>query len=71
MDVCLFFSVLCCPVYVEALRRADPPSKESYQLSTDPQVKTPRHRKVKTGRLGKKERQNGNIHRILDGQTIC
>jgi hypothetical protein len=26
------FSVLCCPVYVAALRRADLPSKESYQL---------------------------------------
>jgi hypothetical protein len=25
--------VLCCPVYVEALRRADRPSKESYQMS--------------------------------------
>jgi hypothetical protein len=25
------FSVLCCPVQVAALRRADPPSKESYQ----------------------------------------
>jgi hypothetical protein len=24
MDVCSRFSVLCCPVYVEALRRADP-----------------------------------------------
>jgi hypothetical protein len=29
MDVCV--SVLCCPVSVEALCRADPPSKESYQ----------------------------------------
>jgi hypothetical protein len=28
MDVCLRVSVLC-PVSVEALRRADPPSKES------------------------------------------
>jgi hypothetical protein len=33
MDVCPRFSVLCCPVWVAALRRADPPSKESYQLS--------------------------------------
>jgi hypothetical protein len=33
MDVCPRFSVLCCPVQVEALRRADPQSKESYQLS--------------------------------------
>jgi hypothetical protein len=33
MGVCPHFSVLCCPVYVEALRRADHPSKESYQLS--------------------------------------
>jgi hypothetical protein len=32
MCVCVF-SVLYCPVLVEALRRADPPSKESYQLS--------------------------------------
>jgi hypothetical protein len=40
MDVCLRFSVLCCPVWVEALRRADHPSKESYQLSIDSQVKT-------------------------------
>jgi len=24
---------LCCPVSVEALRRADPPAKESYQMS--------------------------------------
>jgi hypothetical protein len=31
MDVCPHVSVLCCPVSVEALRRADPPSKESYQ----------------------------------------
>jgi hypothetical protein len=31
MDVCLRFSVLFCPVQVEALRRADPPSKDSYQ----------------------------------------
>jgi hypothetical protein len=47
MDMCLRFSVLCCPVSVEALRQADLPSKESYQLSIDSQVKTPRHRKVK------------------------
>jgi hypothetical protein len=47
MDVCLCFSVLCCSVYVEALRWADPPAKESYQLSIDSQVKTPRHCKVK------------------------
>jgi hypothetical protein len=33
MDVCLCVSVLCCPVSVEALRRADPPAKESYQIS--------------------------------------
>jgi hypothetical protein len=33
MDVCPRFSVLCCPVEVDALRRADPPSKESYQMS--------------------------------------
>jgi hypothetical protein len=33
MDVCLFISVLCCPVEIAALLRADPPSKESYQLS--------------------------------------
>jgi hypothetical protein len=32
MDVCPRFSVLCCPVLVEALRRADPPTKESYQM---------------------------------------
>jgi len=25
--------VSCCHVYVEALRRADPPSRESYQIS--------------------------------------
>jgi hypothetical protein len=31
MDVCPRVSVLCCPVSVEALRRADPPSKESHQ----------------------------------------
>jgi hypothetical protein len=33
MDVCLRVSVLCCPVSVEALRRANPPAKESYQVS--------------------------------------
>jgi hypothetical protein len=33
MDVCLRVSVLCCRVSVEALRRADPPAKESYQMS--------------------------------------
>jgi hypothetical protein len=31
MDVCPHVSVLCCPVLVEALCQADPPSKESYQ----------------------------------------
>jgi hypothetical protein len=31
MDVCPRVSVVCCPVSVEALRRADPPSKGSYQ----------------------------------------
>jgi hypothetical protein len=33
MDMCPRFSVLCFPVYVVASRRADPPSKESYQMS--------------------------------------
>jgi hypothetical protein len=33
MDVCPRFSVLCCPVSVEALRWTDPPTKESYQMS--------------------------------------
>jgi hypothetical protein len=33
MDVCPYLSALYCPVYVQALRRADSPSKESYQLS--------------------------------------
>jgi hypothetical protein len=33
MDVCTRVSVLCFPVSVEALRRADPPAKESYQMS--------------------------------------
>jgi hypothetical protein len=31
MDVCLCLSVLCCPV--EALGRANPSSKEAYQVS--------------------------------------
>jgi hypothetical protein len=31
LDVCLRFSLCsCCPLQVAALRRADPPSKESY-----------------------------------------
>jgi hypothetical protein len=33
MNVCLRFSVLCCPVSVEALRWTDPPTKESYHMS--------------------------------------
>jgi len=32
MDVCPRFSVMCSPVWVEALRRADPSSEESYQM---------------------------------------
>jgi hypothetical protein len=38
---------LCCPVWVEALRRADPPSKETYQMSKN---KIPKPEK--TGGLG-------------------
>jgi hypothetical protein len=33
MDVCPRVSMLCCPVSVEALCRADPPAKEPYQMS--------------------------------------
>jgi len=35
LEACVFprFSVLCCPVYIEVLRRADPPYKESYEMS--------------------------------------
>jgi hypothetical protein len=33
MDVCPRFSVLCCPLSVEALRWTDSPTKESYQMS--------------------------------------
>jgi hypothetical protein len=33
MAVCPRLSVLCCPVKVEALRRADHSSKESYHMS--------------------------------------
>jgi hypothetical protein len=33
MDMCPRVFVLFCPVSVEALRRADPPAKESYQMS--------------------------------------
>jgi hypothetical protein len=32
MDVCVSLFCLCCPVYVTALRRADPPSKKSYRV---------------------------------------
>jgi hypothetical protein len=32
MDVCPRVSVLCCPVSVETLRRADPLAKKSYQM---------------------------------------
>jgi hypothetical protein len=54
MDVCLRFSVLCCPVYVETLRRADHPSKESYQLSNRFTSKNPSTPQGKRGRLSKK-----------------
>jgi hypothetical protein len=33
MNDCPRLSVLCCPVYVEALRRAEHSSKDSYQIS--------------------------------------
>jgi hypothetical protein len=33
MDMCQRVSMLCSPVSVEALSRADPPAKESYQMS--------------------------------------
>jgi hypothetical protein len=33
MNVCPRLSVLCCPVQVEALRRADHSSKEFYHMS--------------------------------------
>jgi hypothetical protein len=33
MNVCPHFSMLCCPVKVVTLRRADPQSKESYPMS--------------------------------------
>jgi hypothetical protein len=33
MDGCPRLSVLCCPMKVEALRRADHSSKESYHMS--------------------------------------
>jgi hypothetical protein len=33
MSVCVFIVCLCCPVWIADLRRADPPSKESYRLS--------------------------------------
>jgi hypothetical protein len=35
MYVCPRFIVLCCPVYVHALCRAELPSKEPYQMSID------------------------------------
>jgi hypothetical protein len=33
MDVCPRVSVLCCPVSVEALRRADPPPRSPTKMS--------------------------------------
>jgi hypothetical protein len=33
MDVCLSLSVLCCPVWVEALRWTDPPASDGEALS--------------------------------------
>jgi len=33
MDMCPRVYVLCCPMSVEALRRAYPPAKKSYQMS--------------------------------------
>jgi hypothetical protein len=34
MHVCPCLSLLCGPVSVEALRRADPPSRQSYRMSS-------------------------------------
>jgi hypothetical protein len=41
VDVCPRVSVLCCPVSVEALRWADPPSKESYQSVSICRLRSP------------------------------
>jgi hypothetical protein len=51
------------------LRLADHPSKESYQLSIDSQVKTPRHRKVKEDdKERQKERKKERMMFCMDAQ---
>jgi hypothetical protein len=40
MNVYPRFSVLCCPVQVVALRLANPPSKKSYQMSSNRFIST-------------------------------
>jgi hypothetical protein len=45
MAVISMFSCLWCTAYVEALRRADPPSRESYQMSSN-KIQNPAKRKA-------------------------
>jgi hypothetical protein len=45
IDVWPRFSMLCCPVLLEALPRANPSSKESYQLSKNTVLKPPVRRR--------------------------
>jgi hypothetical protein len=51
MDMCPRDSVLCCPVSVEALHRADPPAKESYQISLYMYIEKP----VRVGQMSAKD----------------
>jgi hypothetical protein len=53
MDLCPRVSVLCCPVTVEALRRADTPAKESYQMSL--YVDRESHNPIRVGQRSAKD----------------